>query len=78
MLEYLEKLQEEDRDNLIKKRETQRNIMKDVAIANEVGVSSTYPGFTIYLGNLQHNTFASTSQCLQGLIGKLANLNCCS
>ena len=40
MLEYLEKLQEEDRDNLVKKRETQRNIMKDVAIANEVGFSS--------------------------------------
>jgi len=35
MLEYLEKLQEEDRDNLVKKRETQRNVMKDVAIANE-------------------------------------------
>lgn len=36
MLEYLEKLQKEDMENLIKKRETQRNVMKDVAIANEV------------------------------------------
>ena len=36
MLEYLEKLQKEDMESLIKKRETQHNVMKDVAVANEV------------------------------------------
>ncbi len=36
MLEYLEKLQKEDMEQLIKKRETQKAVMKDVAVANEV------------------------------------------
>lgn len=35
MLQYLEKLQQEDMENLIKKRETQRALMVDVAKANE-------------------------------------------
>lgn len=35
MLQYLEKLKQEDMDALIKKRETQKNILKDVARANE-------------------------------------------
>ena len=38
MLEYLDKLQKEDMESLLKKRETQRNLMKDVAQANEVSV----------------------------------------
>ena len=40
MLEYLDKLQKEDMESLLKKRETQRNLMKDVAQANEVSVIS--------------------------------------
>ena len=36
MLEYLEKLQKEDLESVIKKRETQKNVMKDVTVANEV------------------------------------------
>lgn len=36
MLQYLDKLQREDMEDLIKKRETQRALMKDVAKANEV------------------------------------------
>ena len=36
MLQYLDKLQKEDMENLIKKREVQRNLMVDVAKANEV------------------------------------------
>lgn len=36
MLQYLDKLQKEDMENLIKKREMQRGLMKDVAKANEV------------------------------------------
>ncbi|XP_065056282.1 cilia- and flagella-associated protein 45-like [Rhopilema esculentum] len=35
MLEYLDKLQTEDMENLIKKREMQHNVMKDVAKANK-------------------------------------------
>ena len=37
MLQYLEKLQIEDMQDLVKKRETQKALMKDVAKANEVG-----------------------------------------
>ena len=37
MLQYLDKLQKEDMENLIKKREVQRNLMVEyVAKANEV------------------------------------------
>ena len=36
MLQYLDKLQKEDMENLVKKREIQRALMKDVAKANEV------------------------------------------
>ena len=36
MLKYLDKLQKEDMEDLIKKRETQRSLMKEVAKANEV------------------------------------------
>lgn len=36
MLQYLDKLQKEDMENLIKKHELQRSLMKDVAKANEV------------------------------------------
>ncbi len=36
MLEYLDKLQKEDMEQLIKKRQTQRAVMKDVALANDV------------------------------------------
>ena len=36
MLQYLDKLQKEDMENLIKKHEFQRSLMKDVAKANEV------------------------------------------
>lgn len=35
-MEYLDKLQKEDMESLLKKRETQRNLMTDVAQANEV------------------------------------------
>lgn len=35
MLQYLDKLQKEDMENLIKKHELQRSLMKDVAKANE-------------------------------------------
>ncbi|RDD41751.1 Cilia- and flagella-associated protein 45 [Trichoplax sp. H2] len=35
MLKYLEKLQEEDLENLHKKRKTQKELMKEVAIANQ-------------------------------------------
>lgn len=35
MLQYLDKLQKEDMENLVKKREVQRALMKDVAKANE-------------------------------------------
>ena len=38
MLQYLEKLKQEDMDALIKKREIQRSIMQDVARANEVSL----------------------------------------
>jgi len=38
MLQYLEKLQQEDMENLIKKRETQKALMVDVAKANEVSI----------------------------------------
>ena len=38
MLKYLEKLQQEDMENLIKKRETQKALMVDVAKANEVSI----------------------------------------
>jgi len=36
MLQYLDKLQLEDMENLIKKKEVQKQLMKDVAKANEV------------------------------------------
>lgn len=36
MLQYLEKLQQEDLENLIKKRETQKQLMQDVSKANAV------------------------------------------
>lgn len=36
MLQYLDKLQLEDMDNLIQKKEVQKQLMKDVAKANEV------------------------------------------
>ena len=42
MLEYLDKLQTEDMENLIKKREMQHNVMKDVAKANEVRTLDCY------------------------------------
>ena len=38
MLQYLEKLKQEDMDALIKKRGIQRSIMQDVARANEVSL----------------------------------------
>ena len=45
MLQYLEKLQQEDLDELIKKRETQKQLMEDVNKANEVrNRSSLYIG----------------------------------
>lgn len=37
-MQYLEKLQQEDMENLIKKRETQKALMVDVAKANEVSI----------------------------------------
>ena len=40
MLQYLEKLKQEDMDALIKKRGIQRSIMQDVAKANEVSLRS--------------------------------------
>ena len=36
MLHYLERLQQEDMDNLVKKREAQASLMEDVALCNEV------------------------------------------
>ncbi len=36
MLRYLERLQQEDMDNLIKKREAQHKLMEEVAKCNEV------------------------------------------
>ena len=36
MLRYLERLQQEDMDNLVKKREAQASLMEDVALCNEV------------------------------------------
>ena len=41
MLQYLDKLQKEDMENLVKKREIQRALMKDVAKANEVSFLNT-------------------------------------
>ena len=38
MLQYLEKLKQEDMDALIKKKRIQRSIMQDVAKANEVSL----------------------------------------
>ena len=38
MLQYLEKLQQEDMEDLIKKRDFQRALMVDVAKANEVSI----------------------------------------
>ena len=38
MLQYLEKLQQEDMENLIQKREFQKALMVDVAKANEVSI----------------------------------------
>ena len=45
MLQYLEKLQQEDLDELIKKRETQKQLMEDVNKANEVRNR-----FSLYIG----------------------------
>ena len=39
MLQYLEKLKHEDMDTLIKKRDNQKAILKDVARANDVSTS---------------------------------------
>ena len=36
MLQYLEKLQQEDLEDLIKKRDTQKQLMEDVSTANDV------------------------------------------
>jgi len=36
MLKYLDKLKQEDMDALVKKRETQKSILKEVGRANEV------------------------------------------
>ena len=47
MLQYLEKLKQEDMDALIKKRETQKTILKDVARANDVR----------YLNPFNHSAF---------------------
>lgn len=41
MLQYLEKLKQEDMDALIKKRDNQKAILKDVARANDVCVFYT-------------------------------------
>jgi hypothetical protein len=41
MLQYLEKLQQEDLDELIKKRETQKQLMEDVSKANNVRITTT-------------------------------------
>ena len=41
MLHYLEKLQEEDMAQLQKKRETQRNLMEEVAKCNDVSPPHT-------------------------------------
>ena len=37
MLKYLERLQEEDMENLHKKRQSQKQLMEEVAQSNEVG-----------------------------------------
>ena len=48
MLQYLDKLQAEDLENLIKKKEIQRALMKEVAKANEV--TEPHPlGYTSHL-----------------------------
>ena len=36
MLQYLEKLQQEDLEDLIKIRDTQKQLMEDVSTANDV------------------------------------------
>ncbi len=41
MLRYLERLQQEDMDNLVKKREAQASLMEDVALCNEVRNTDT-------------------------------------
>ena len=38
MLKYLERLQEEDMENLHKKRQSQKQLMEEVAQSNEVGL----------------------------------------
>lgn len=40
MLQYLEKLQQEDLEELIRKRETQKQLMQDVNKANDVRESN--------------------------------------
>ena len=42
MLHYLERLQEEDMEQLQKKRETQHKLMEEVAKCNEVSVFGLY------------------------------------
>ena len=42
MLQYLEKLQQEDLDELIKKRETQKQLMEDVNKANNVSIIGSH------------------------------------
>lgn len=49
MLQYLEKLKQEDMDALIKKKRIQRSIMQDVAKANEVSLR-----FETVSGNYLH------------------------
>ena len=41
MLKYLERLQEEDMENLQKKRHTQKLLMEEVAQCNEVSLNSS-------------------------------------
>ena len=45
---YLDRLQKEDMENLVKKRETEVSLMKDVAKANEVSLYYTVPLLKCY------------------------------
>ena len=49
MLQYLEKLQQEDLNELIKKRETQRQLMEDVNKANDVRDTVLYKQRIVFI-----------------------------
>ena len=51
MLQYLDKLKQEDMDALIKKRETQKSILKEVGRANEVNYLLFFTKLTLVEDN---------------------------